>query len=66
MDADDVTWHCFYPWTSGNVPEHIPNKSGKPILPTDLINDVALANSGSRYKGHSNEEGDCGGFVGGV
>ena len=65
-DADDITWHCFYPWTSGDVPEHIPNKSGRSIVSTELINDVALANSGSRYEGHSYGEGECGGVVGGV
>ena len=30
--ADDVTWHCSYAWTSGDVPGHIPNKSGRSIL----------------------------------
>ena len=39
-DADGATWPCFYPWTSGDVPEHIPDKSGRSVMSDELINGV--------------------------
>ena len=41
-DAEDVTWHCFYPWTSDDVPKHLTNQSGRSLMSTELINDVEL------------------------
>lgn len=59
VETDDggVVWHCFYPWTSGDVPEHTTSKSGRTILTTELLTDVARTTTRMRYEGRGERMG---------
>lgn len=37
LAADEVTTHTFYPWSGGNTPEWVQNKSGKVIISSALL-----------------------------
>lgn len=51
-EGDRYLWHMFYPWTSGALPLHITNKSGKSVFSVDFLTDVALSQYKFRFETH--------------
>lgn len=48
MAGEKILWHTYYPWSSGQLPREMANKSGRVIVSCALLTSVALELSRKR------------------